>query len=355
MNLNIDLKTIIGVIGVTDCHIDAPITINRIASLENAGPNDIAVILDRGDQSVFGAVQIEKIKKSNAGFLITSSPVVEGKKYLVVKDELLAFSKLVDFAEKTERDNEQKVTAVIDPSAFVHASAVVEDGAVIGKDAVIGAQVFVGRHAVIGAGVVLYPGAKILDRCIVGDYSIIHAGAVIGSDGFGYKVTKHGMLKIPQIGIVRIGKQSEIGANCTIDRASFDETIIGNGVKLDNNVHIAHNVKIGDACAILAHTGIAGSTSLGVGCQIGGLVAIKDNLVLGNGVKVVSKSGVMNNLEDGVTVAGVPAVPFIQWKRSVVAMGKLPEIVKQADKLKSFFEQRAASPSLIQRIKNFFS
>jgi UDP-3-O-[3-hydroxymyristoyl] glucosamine N-acyltransferase len=172
------------------------------------------------------------------------------------------------------------------------------------------------------------PGVIILDRCHIGDNSIIHAGTVIGSDGFGYQVSQTGMKKIPQIGIVDIGKYVEIGANCSIDRAAFDVTQIGNGVKMDNGCHIAHNVIIGDHTAILAQTGIAGGVKIGMGCMIGGQVAIKDHVVIGDGVKVVSKSGVLTDVSNGQTVAGIPAIPFSQWKRTVVILGKLPEYIK---------------------------
>ena len=166
-------------------------------------------------------------------------------------------------------------------------------------------------------------------------------------------MTKQGLQKIPQIGIVSIGMWVEIGANCTIDRASFDKTIIGNGVKLDNSVHIAHNVIVGDGTAILAQTGIAGSTKIGIGCQIGGQVAIKNDIVIGNGVKIVSKSAVAHSLKNGETVSGFPAVPFMQWKRSQALINRLPEFAKMAYEIKE--KMNAPKNSLLGKIKNLFT
>jgi len=349
MNLNLTLQDILCLLDVVECHIESSFLVKKIASLEQAGPDDIAIILDRGDQSVFDAVSAEKIKQSKAGILLARSALVDGKRYLLVKDEIAAFQKLVDVIAQRSLQNDRQIAS----TAQIHQSAIVEQGAVIGQNAVIGAHVLIGRDCQIGAGVILHPGVKVLDRCIVGDGTIIHAGAVIGSDGFGYQVTKMGLRKVPQIGIVRIGKSVEIGANCTIDRASFDQTIIGNGVKIDNLVHIAHNVTIGDGCAILAQTGIAGSVTIGVGTQIGGQVAIKDNVVIGNGVKVVSKSGVMSNLADGLTVAGIPSMQFSQWKRCMVALNKLPEVVRLAGDVKTLLEKQACRRGIFASISHF--
>lgn len=311
---------------VTRCDVEATFQVTRIASLQNAGPQDLAVVLDRGDASVFDAISLEAIKKSTAGILLADREIVPGKKYILVSDVLAAFTALADFFQQ------QKACQVQDPqigsNVQIHASAVVEQGAVIGDGTKIGAQTVVGKFCHIGSNVLLHPGVKVLDHCVIGDNSIVHAGAVIGSDGYGYQVTKTGLKKIPQVGIVRIGNNVEIGANCMIDRAAFDETVIGDGVKMDNGVHIAHNVKVGAYSAILALTAIAGSVEIGEGCQIGGLVGIKDHVKIGNGVKIVSKSAVMNDLKDGEVVAGVPAIPFRQWKRMIVSLAKVPDALK---------------------------
>lgn len=311
---------------VTRCDVEQSFVIHRIASLQNAGPHDLAVVLDRGDASVFDAVDKESIKQSAAGVLLADHEIVAGKKYILVSDVLAVYSALADLFEQQHDRNAQEPR--IGNNVVIHPSAVIEQGAMIGDGTKIGAQVFVGKHCAIGSNVLLHPGVKVLDRCVIGKNVIIHSGAVIGSDGFGYQVTKTGLKKIPQVGIVRIGNNVEIGANCMIDRASFDETVIGDGVKMDNGIHIAHNVKVGAYSAILAQTGIAGSVEIGIGCQIGGQVAIKDHVKIGNGVKIVSKSGVMQDLKDNEIVAGIPAMPFSQWKRLTVSLQRLPEAMK---------------------------
>ena len=346
MELNLDVSTLAQLVGAPMPEGLQPRVIKKIASLETAGPEDIAVVIDRGEASVFGAVSTEKIKQSGAGLILASTCVVPEKNFLVVNDVLAAFEKLVAAREQAFCDKHHydaryphaqvSTQAQVADDVSVAAGVYVGPYACVAQGAILGMHSVVDKGAVVGAGVCLYPGARILERCVVGDYSIIHANAVIGSDGFGYQVTKLGLRKIPQVGIVRIGKYVEIGAQCAIDRASFDETIIGDGVKLDNMVHVAHNVVIGASTAILAQTGIAGSVKIGVGCQIGGQVAIKDNLVIGNGVKIVSKSAVMENLADGAVVAGIPAVPFTQWKRMAVAFSKLPELAKMAHEFKAF-------------------
>jgi len=356
MELNLSLEHILQALdGQGTCSLEPSFLIKRISSLEKAGPQDLSIIVDRGDNSVFDAVSIDKIKESSAGLFLASAPLIPGKNYIIVQDAVAAFEKIVRYAERTASVHAKSVSSTEYDQVQVQEGAVVAPDAVIGKGSFIGSLAFVGKKCVIGEHVYIHPGAKILDRCVIGDHTIIHAGAVIGSDGFGYKVSRTGLQKIPQIGIVRIGKYVEIGAHCTIDRAAFDETIIGDGVKMDNGVHIAHNVKVGSHTAILAQTGIAGSTVIGMGCQIGGQVAIKDNLTIGNGAKIVSKSGVMNNLKDGEVVAGIPAIPFSQWKRQVVCMNKLPELLKQAAEFKAFFEKNQQKPSWLRKITGLFT
>jgi len=343
MNINLSVKDIIRVIGSSDdtvscCYPDS-FVVKRVESLETAGPEDLAVIIDRGEASVFDDVSAEKIKKSAAGLILTHKSIGKDKKYILVKDALVASQKLVafvqnrDYAQNNKQDSKQK-------NYFVHESAVVSSRAQVGGNSVVHAHVFIGHDCKIGSNVTLYPGVKVLDRCIIGDNTIVHANTVIGSDGFGYRVTKQGLQKIPQIGIVRIGNHVEIGANCSLDRAAFDETVISDLVKIDNSVHIAHGVKIGTGTAILAQTGIAGSVTIGLGCQIGGQVAIKNDIRIGNGVKIVSKIGVMHNLKDGAIVCGIPAISFSRWKRLSVILAKLPELFKNLRDLQALVARK---------------
>ncbi len=363
MELNLSIQALSELINTKIQEINPDLIIKNILSLEVAGKDDMAVLLDRGDASVFDAVSLEKIRSCQAGVILATKPVIAGKPYLLVDDVLTAFTKIIDYVQKANQQlDEFLVTpsyAYISKQAHVHNTAtigigtVICAGAEIGENSTIEALSFVGRGCHIGSRVLVHPGVKILDHSEIGDGTIIHSGAVIGSDGFGYEVTRQGLRKIPQIGIVSIGKMVEIGANCSIDRASFDKTIIGNGVKMDNGVHVAHNVIIGDACAILAQTGIAGSVKIGIGCQIGGQVAIKNDLVIGNGVKVVSKSAVMHDLKDGETVCGIPAISFMQWKRLHALNSKLPEWSKLVTTIKTIIDQK--NQSIWQRIKKIIT
>lgn len=330
MHLDLTLEQIITVINGKREFVESSLSpIQGIASLEKATPNDLAIIFDRGDASVFDPLSLEKIKQSQASVFIAAQPVVSGKNYILVDDALAAFEKLVAHAKHADLGAHADLTNPEYADTTIGSNAVIEPSATIGAHTSVGALCYIGKHCSIGTHVTLYPGVTVLDHCVVGDYSIIHSGTVIGCDGFGYQVNKTGLRKIPQIGNVVIGKGVEIGANCSIDRATFDHTVISDGVKMDNNIHIAHNVFIGQSTVILAQTGIAGSTRIGVGCQIGGQVAIKDNIVIGDGAKIVSKSGVLADVPAGQTVAGFPALPFNEWKRLTVMLKKLPDFLKQ--------------------------
>jgi UDP-3-O-[3-hydroxymyristoyl] glucosamine N-acyltransferase len=322
--------------------------IKNIRSLEHAEERDLAFVFDPEDKAVFAPVSLEKVMNSKAGVIVASRELVPGKNYILVKDPLAALEKLSVFLDtrKEKRVAEIDKTAVvgefavIEKEVHVGPNAVILNDAKIGFGATIGAQVFIGKECVIGCYVTIHPGAKILDRCVIGDHSIIHSGAVIGSDGFGYRLMDKGLRKIPHIGNVRIGRHVEIGANCCIDRAEFEETVIGDGAKLDNEVHIAHNVKIGPCTAILAQTGIAGSVTIGAGCMIGGQVAIKDHVTIGNGAKVVSKSAVMRDVKDGEVVCGIPSIPFNDWKRMTVAMSKVAEYAKMSKAIQEYLDKK---------------
>jgi UDP-3-O-[3-hydroxymyristoyl] glucosamine N-acyltransferase len=339
MILNLPLQTILTVIpDVKRCSADLSLVVQAVRSLGGATAHDLAIVFDSGDASVFDPVSLKAVQSSAAGVVIASCDI-PGKPMLVVADPLATYNVILAYA----RQHRVHAPSVIADSASIHPSAVIEPGAVIGRDVIVHALAYVGRGAKIDEGVVLHPGAKVLDDCIVGKHSIVQANAVIGADGFGYEVTKKGMRKLPHVGTVVIGKGVEVGANCMIDRALFEQTEIGDGVKLDNGVHIAHNVRIGASTAILAQTGIAGSVVIGRGCQIGGQVAIKDHVIIGDGVKIVSKSAVMNDVASGQIVCGIPAISFSQWKRITVSLSKLPDVLKLT---KTYFPDASATPAI---------
>ncbi len=245
--------------------------------------------------------------------------LVEGEKRVPEGIHSLAF---VDEGVQTGRE------VYIGPYAVVEKNAVLADGVRIYP------HVFIGEGVRIGEGTVIYPGAKIYHGCIIGKNCVIHAGSVIGADGFGFAPTGEEYEKIPQIGIVEMEDNVEVGANVTIDRATLGRTLIKKGVKLDNLIQIAHNVEVGEHTVMAAQTGIAGSTKIGKNCMFGGQVGISGHLHLADGLKLVAQSGIHQNIkQENAIFAGSPAIPFHDYQRSVVYFKKLPELVKRIDAL----------------------
>lgn len=218
-------------------------------------------------------------------------------------------------------------TAKLGEGVRIGPLCIVESGAVIGAGTVLVANCYVGHGSKIGENCLLYPQVSLREFVTIGNRVILHNGAVIGSDGFGYSVDSHGVrTKIPQIGTVEIGDDVEVGANTTIDRARFGKTSIGNGVKIDNLVQIAHNVVIGDHAVIVSQVGIAGSTSIGEKTIMAGQSGAAGHLKIGSGVIVGPRAGVTKDLADGAYVMGMPAVPVAKMKRSHAAVMLLPRM-----------------------------
>lgn len=221
-------------------------------------------------------------------------------------------------------------------NVYIGAFSYIGERATVGNNAKIYPQVYIGDDVTIGDNVTLYPGVKIYHGCRIGNNCIIHAGAVIGSDGFGFAPQADGTYKkIPQIGIVILEDNVEIGANTTIDRATMGATVIRKGVKLDNLVQLAHNVEVGENTVMAAQVGIAGSTKIGAQCMFGGQVGIAGHRRVGNKVTIGAQSGIPNDVKDGMEVMGYPAVPKIDFARQTVHIKRLTEMnntIKQLQK-----------------------
>ena len=224
-------------------------------------------------------------------------------------------------------------TAAVDPSASVGPFVVVGASAVIGKNVRLHAGSFVGEGASVGDDGVLFPNAVVRERCTLGRRVVLHAGATIGSDGFGYRWDGAKHCKVPQVGTVTIGDDVEIGSCSCVDRAKFGATVIGAGTKIDNLVQVGHNVRTGPHCIIVGQAAIAGSVRLGAGVIIGGQTAIQPHAVLGNGARVAACAAVVNDVEPGQTVSGVPALPHRQSLREQATFRRLPELMVQVRKL----------------------
>lgn len=222
-------------------------------------------------------------------------------------------------------------TAELGDEIHISAQTIVCEGAGIGDGTYIHPQVYVGQNVKIGKGCVLYPGVKIYRDCAIGDHCIIHANAVIGADGFGFVPQEDGSYKkIPHLGNVVIGNYVEIGAGTTIDRAVMGSTQIGNGVKLDNLIMIAHNVCIGDHTVIAAQAGIAGSTKIGAYCMIGGQAGFVGHIEIADKTKVQAQSGVTKSQKNpGGALYGSPALDYQNYIKSYAIFRQLPELSKK--------------------------
>lgn len=231
-------------------------------------------------------------------------------------------------------------SAVVAPGAklgtgvHIGPHAVVEEAAEIGDNTVVSAGCYVGAETRIGAGSRLYPNVTVREHCIIGSNVILHPGVVIGSDGYGYINISGKHQKIPQVGRVVVEDEVEIGANSVIDRAALDATIIGAGSKLDNMVHIAHNVRIGKNCLIMAQAAIAGSSRVGDNAIIGGQSGISDHVTIGEKAVVMAKTGIMSDLGAGQIVFGHTGRPRLLAMKVEVLLSKLPEIYATVQKLK---------------------
>ena len=318
------------------------VVITGVATMAEAGPTELAAL--------GSAKFLRSLSQTRAAAVLVSrdlSVPTDGVPLLVVDDADLAMARVLElFAPPVRR-----------PGPGVDPSAHVAEGAVVAADAGIGPCVFVGAGARVGAGAVLhhgvyigddvtigpgcelFPGVVVRERVTIGARVIIHAGSVLGSDGFGYRWDGSRHVKIPQIGSVVIEDDVEIGSCVCIDRAKVGVTRVGRGTKIDNLVQIAHNVQIGPHCIIVAECGIAGSTTLGAGVVLAGASAVRDHLNIGAGAIVSAVSGVSDDVEPGGHVAGVPAVPRVQWLREQASLRRLPELIAQVRKLEKEIEE----------------
>jgi UDP-3-O-[3-hydroxymyristoyl] glucosamine N-acyltransferase len=229
--------------------------------------------------------------------------------------------------------------ACVDPEAKVHPRAsiqpfaVVEAGAEVGEGTVIGAGGYLGHGARVGRDCFFWPRVTVRERCLVGDRVILHPGVVLGSDGFGYDFAGGRYVKVPQVGIVQVDDDVEIGANATVDRGRFGRTWIRRGVKIDNLVQVAHNVVVGEDTAIAAQAGISGSTQVGHHVRIAGQVGTVGHITIGDGATLMAQSGVSRDVEKGTTVFGYPAQEQSEAMRTYGAIRRLPQMIERLRKL----------------------
>ena len=225
--------------------------------------------------------------------------------------------------------------ATLGKDIYVGAFAYISAGAEIGDNVKIYPNVFIGENVKIGAGTVLNPGSAVYSDCVVGENCLIHGGAIIGADGFGFAPDENGEFqKVPQIGNVVLEDNVEVGSNATIDRATLGSTILRKGVKLDNLVHLAHNVEVGKNSAMAAQVGVAGSAKIGENVMIGGQAGISGHIKIADRTKIVAQSGVPGNVKKpDQTLMGTPGIPIDDFKKSFFGFRKLPYILKKLREL----------------------
>lgn len=318
----------------------------RVSGDENLRITGLSGIKEaqEGDLTFLANSKYLALAKETGASAILVSPDVElpNKPLIIVDNPSFAFAQIINEVLDAKRFVPQGIhpTAVIADDAVlgknvaVGAHAVISPGTKIGDDTVIEPGTFIGHETHIGNSCYLYANVTIRERTQIADRVIIHSGAVIGSDGFGFELVDGIHAKIPQIGIVEIGSDVEIGANVTIDRARFQKTVIGEGTKIDNLVQIAHNVKIGKHCIIVSQVGISGSVEVKDKAILAGQAGIAGHLTIGEGAIVAAQAGVTKSVPPKTKVSGYPAMPHNEARKLHVSLKKLPEYIKTIRDLK---------------------
>jgi len=323
---------------------DGQIDIIKVAAIDEAGPGDITFLANPRYQPLLAECQ--------ASAVIVGSAIIEGgiaraaKNFLVTATPYLAFAQILQlYTPACEFNRQVSVLAYVESSARLADDVTIFPHAYIGKDARVGNRsvlypgVYLGERSAVGDDCVLYPNVVVREGCRVGDRVILHPGVVIGSDGFGYAGHGEARVKIPQIGIVVIEDDVEVGANTTIDRATLGRTVVGHGAKIDNLVQIAHNVNVGEFSVIAAQVGIAGSTRIGRNVTLAGQAGIAHHREIGDGAVIGPKTGVARSVPPGAVLSGwIEAAPHRQWIKAMMLLPKLPALWSNVKSLEKKLE-----------------
>ncbi len=313
---------------------DGNLEISRVAPIDTAGPGEITFVANPKYLSRLAQTRA-------AAAIVAPGTEAPGLPLLVCANPYLAFAKILT-ALQVQRPAPGGVMAgaSVDPSAQLAEEVTIHPGCVVGPEVTIGRGTILYPGVILYAGVsigadcILHGGAVVREGCRLGDRVILQPNAVIGSDGFGFAPDGNRYFKIPQVGIVEIGDDVEIGACCCIDRAAMGVTRIGRGTKLDNLVQIAHNVTIGEDTILVAQVGIAGSTTIGNHCTFGGQSAVVGHVKVGDNVMLGGQSGIAGNTEGNQILSGSPAMPHREWLKASMSFAKLPEMRKELTRLR---------------------
>lgn len=306
---------------------EGALVVRGVATVQQAGPGDLAPLLHHR--------YLDAALESRAAAFLTDDQLasrITGRPLWVHPRPRLALAKLLDelFPEpqvvpRVDPTALVSPDAVVDPSCRIEALAVVGDEAWIGPNTRVGVRALVAARARVGADCRLGPGSMVLEGCVLGDRVRLGPGAVVGSDGFGFVPGDQVPRRVPQTGRVVIEDDVDLGALATVDRGALGETLIRRGAKLDNMVHVGHNVEIGPGAILAAQCGLAGSSTVGAGALLGGQVGVGDHLLVGAGARIAAKSGVAGDVPAGATYAGYPAVPRSKWLRAWATLLRLVE------------------------------
>ena len=309
------------------------VRIEGVAPLESAGPDRLSFLADPRFASALestgaGAVLVDPEHADRVAAALVSSTVKLDWARIV-----RLFAREQGCLRGIDAGAYVHPQAHVDASATVYPFAFIAEGAEIGPGVTVFPGCYVGEGCRIGEGCTLFPNVTLMAGTILGRRIRIHAGAVLGADGYGYVQGPAGHEKIPQIGHVEIGDDVEIGANACIDRASLEVTRIGGGTKIDNLVQIAHNVQVGGHCLLVSQVGIAGSSRLGNGVVLAGQAGVKDNVTLGDGVIIGAQGGVARDIPAGSVESGSPTMPIKDFLRASIKYSQLPELFRRVQRL----------------------
>lgn len=312
---------------------DEHIEVSKLAKIEEGVPGSLTFLANPKYTSYIYDTQASVTIVGND--FVAENPV--NTTLIRVDDAYKAFSKLLEYYNMVKMNKtgiEQPVyiseSATYGDRHYIGAFAYIGDQVKIGNNVKLYPNVYIGDNVTLGDNVVVFAGAKIYSETVIGNNCVINGGAIIGADGFGFTPDENGVYsKVPQTGNVILEDNVDIGAATTIDRATLGSTIIRKGVKLDNQIQIAHNVEIGENTVIAAQTGVAGSTKIGKNCMIGGQVGIVGHLTIGDNVRIQAQSGIGRNIKDNAVLQGSPAFNYGDWNKSYVHFKNLPDIMKR--------------------------
>jgi UDP-3-O-[3-hydroxymyristoyl] glucosamine N-acyltransferase len=302
----------------------------RVAPIDGAGPGEITFLTNRRYQKFLDGCRASAVIIGTD----VDARAAAGKAFLQVSNPYVAFAKILQlFNPAPHYDSEVSPLAHVEASARLGEEVTLFPGVYVGRGVRIGKRavclpgVFVGDGVEIGDDCVLHPNVVVREKCRIGKRVILHAGVVIGSDGFGYAGNGAERIKIPQVGIVEIEDDVEIGANTTVDRATLGRTVIGRGTKIDNLVQIAHNVVIGENSLLAAQVGIAGSTRIGRDVTLAGQVGVVNHITIGDGATIGPQSGIPRSVPAGALLSGgIAAAPHHEWLRVMTLIPQLPKL-----------------------------